>query len=84
MARYDKAVPPGGEGKITLRVSTKGYQGSIRKSARVYTNDPVNNVATLRLKAFIKASIHLSSRYVYLVGSENQSITEVVDIRAEL
>lgn len=84
MAEYDKAVPPGGEGKITLRVSTKGYQGNIWKGAKVYTNDPINNVATLRVKAFVKASIHLSSQYVYLVGSENQSITEVVEIRAEL
>jgi len=84
VAEYDKAVPPGGEGKITLRVSTKGYQGNIWEGAKVYTNDPINNVATLRLKAFVKASIHLSSKYIYLVSNENQSITEVVDISAEL
>ena len=84
MAEYDEAVPPGGEGKITLRVMTNGYEGNIWNGAKVYTNDPINNVSILRLKAFIKAAIHLSSKYVYLVSHENKSITEVVDIRAKL
>ena len=64
MARYDKAVLPGGEGKITLRVSTKGYRGNISKGAKVYTNDPIKNIIILRLRGFVKASIHLSSNRV--------------------
>ena len=84
MAEYDQAIPPGGEGKITLRVITKGYEGNIWKGTKVYTNEPINHVVILGLKAFVKPAIHLSSKYVYLVSNENQSITEVVEIRAEL
>ena len=39
MASFDKAIPPGGEGKITLSVDTRGYQGKIHKTARIFTND---------------------------------------------
>ena len=54
MASFDGAIPPGGVGKITLSVSTKGYQGSISKRARVYSNDPKNKQATLTLMASVK------------------------------
>jgi len=66
VARFDRTIPPGGEGKITLRVDTTGYQGEIRQSAKVYTNDPSKNFEVLRIKAFVKAVIHLSPKYVYL------------------
>jgi hypothetical protein len=72
-------------GKITLRVKTKGYQGRIRKSAKVYSNDPKNKVTVLRLSAFVKTSIKLSPRYVYLVtGETTETVTKVVNIKAEL
>ncbi|MBT8369423.1 MAG: DUF1573 domain-containing protein, partial [Deltaproteobacteria bacterium] len=33
-------MPPGGEGKITIKVDTKGYGGrKMSKTAVVYTND---------------------------------------------
>jgi hypothetical protein len=41
-------------GKITLSVSTEGYQGSIRKRARVYNNDPKNKQTYLTITAFVK------------------------------
>ena len=84
MAHFDKAIPPGGEGKIKLQVTTKGYQGSVQKSAKVYHNDPNTENLVLTLKAHVKVPIHLSSRYVRLYGKEGQSITRVVDIKAEL
>jgi len=84
VAHFDKAIPPGGEGKIKLQVTTKGYQGSVQKSAKVYHNDPNTKMLVLRLKAHVKVLIHLSSRYVRLYGKEGQSITRVVDIKAEL
>ncbi len=84
MASFDRAIPPGGEGKITLSVRTKGYQGAHRWSAKVNTNDPSMNVVTLRVKAFVKVPIHVSPRYVRLYGKEGQSVTRVIEIRAGL
>lgn len=83
MAHFDRTIPPGGEGKITLKVDTSGYQGAIRKKAKVYTNDPRNNVEVLTIRAFVKVPIHLSPRYVYLRGLAGQKITKTVRVRAQ-
>ena len=84
MAHFDKAIPPGGEGKIRLQINTKGYQGSVNKNAKVYHNDPGKKTLILKMTANVKTAIYLSSRYVSLYGMEGQSVTQVVDIKAEL
>lgn len=33
-------IPPGGEGKIKVKVSTRGRKGKLRKTVSVYSNDP--------------------------------------------
>jgi hypothetical protein len=81
---FDRAIPPGGKGKITLQVSTEGFQGPIDKSAVVYSNDPVNGQITLRVKAVVQVPILLNPKYVYLSGSAEQSVTRVVEIKAGL
>ena len=40
MVRYDRTIPPGGVGQVTLQVNTSGLQGRLTKSAQVTTNDP--------------------------------------------
>ena len=82
MARFDRTIPPGGEGKITLRIKTRGYQGVISKSAKVYTNDPRKKIKLLTIKAFIKVPIYLSHRYVYLTGIADRKITKTIMIKA--
>ena len=84
MASFDRAIPPGGVGKITLSVSTEGYQGSISKTARVYSNDPKNEQATLTLMASVKVPIHLNPTSVYFRGKEGERITRTVTIKAGL
>lgn len=82
MASFDRAIPPGGEGKITLSVRTKSYEGAHRWSAEVHTNDPKMKTIDLYVKAFVKVPIYLSPRYVNFNGREGQSLTRVVEIRA--
>ena len=84
MAHFDRAVPPGGEGKIKLTIRTKGYQGTVHKSATVYTNDPVKKTIRLSLKGFVKVPIIVSPRQVRLYGNEGQILTRVVEVRAGL
>jgi hypothetical protein len=84
VAYFDKAVSPGGEGKVTLSVRTKGYQGKIQKSATIISNDPAKKYAAVELTAFVKVSIAVSSRYVYLYGRGGQQVSRVVDIQAKL
>lgn len=83
MAHFDRAVPPGGEGKITLRLNTRGYEGKIRKVARVYTNDPDNQRETITLEAFIKTAIMVTPRSVFLQGKMADAVTRSVDIKGD-
>lgn len=39
MTRFDRVIPPGGEGKVTLNVTLKGFQGKIWKDATIVSND---------------------------------------------
>ena len=82
MARFDRTIPPGGEGKITLRIKTRDYQGVISKSAKVYTNDPRKKVELLRINAFVKVPIYLSNRYVYLTGIADRKISRSITVKA--
>jgi len=40
VARYDRVIPPGGEGTITLSVNARSCSGGAKKSALVTCNDP--------------------------------------------
>lgn len=83
MARFDRTIPPGGEGKITLQVRTKGYQGKFYKRARVFSNDPKHPQVTIGLRGIIWVPIHVNPRYVRLGGVENEDIEKVVSLRGE-
>ena len=84
MASYDRSIPPGGEGKITLKLDTKGYEGKLRKTAIVYTNDPKTQQDMLFIEALIQTPIMISERIISLRGTTQEIITKTVDIRGEL
>jgi hypothetical protein len=84
VASYDRSILPGGEGKITLRINTAGFEGRIRKAARVYTNDPKFPRETLVLDALVKTPIMLSQRFVFFQGTTQEIITRSIDIKGEL
>jgi len=84
VASYDRSIPPGGEGKITLRINTKGYDGKIRKSARVYTNDPKAHQEVLIVDALVRTPIVVSDRVVLLQGTTREAVSRTVDIRGKL
>ena len=83
MARFDRTIPPGGEGKITLEMRTKGYQGEIHKSARVVSNDPKSPQITIGMKGKIWVPIDVKPRYVRLRGTVDEEIETVVSLRAD-
>ncbi len=50
MARYDRAIPPGGEGKIILRLNPSTCGRDTKKSVLVTCNDPKRPYFILILK----------------------------------
>lgn len=83
MARFDRTIPPGGEGKITLKVRTKGFQGKIHKRARVFSNDPKHPQVTISLTGKVWVPIDVNPRYVRLRGTEDEEVEKVVRLRGE-
>jgi hypothetical protein len=84
VASFDRAIPPGGVGKITLTVRTKGYKGAHDWGTKVITNDPRMNEVLLSVKAFVQVPIHVKPSYVHLYGKEDESVTRTVEIEAGL
>jgi len=84
VANFDRSIPPGGEGKITLVLNTLGYAGKLQKGARVLTNDPKIPQDTLIIEAFVKTPITVSEGMVFLKGTQQDTVTKTVDIRGEL
>jgi len=78
-ASYSKEIPPGGSGKISLSLNTKGYGGrSVNKTARVETNDPRNMSVTLTLSGNVERYAEIEPSGAMLAGSAGD------DIRTEI
>jgi hypothetical protein len=81
VASFDKAVPPGQEGKITLSVKTDNMSGKFNKSATIPSNDPKNPTMRIKLSGEIKQYIGITpSSRLYLTGFEGEVITKSVTI----
>ena len=83
MARFDRTIPPGGEGNITLEIRTKGFQGEMHKTARVTSNDPKQPQVTISMKGKVWAPVYVNPRYVRLRGTEEEEVKGVVRLRGE-
>jgi len=83
VAHYDRVIPPGGEGRITLTVNTRGYRGNILKRARIYTNEPGDRDQAVSIKAFVNVPIYVTSRHVYLRGPADRKIVAAVTVKGD-
>lgn len=59
-----KDVPPGGVGEIKTTFKTKGYQGPVKKTITVETNDPENKMVRLTLSGNVVSDVTVEPRYL--------------------
>jgi hypothetical protein len=59
VAHFDRVIPAGGEGKVTLKVDLRGYQGKVWKSATVFSNDGQKSSLTINLQGKVKPWIDI-------------------------
>jgi biopolymer transport protein ExbD len=59
---FDKIIPAGGTGKVTLKVDTARFKGQISKSASVTTNDPAQPNLRLVVNANVQTFIDVLPR----------------------
>ena len=83
MVRYDRAIPPGGVGQVTLQVNTGGFQGRVTKSAQVTTNDPRQRNSKIYLSFDVLTHIIVEpGPKIMLQGIVGDAIQSVVHIRS--
>jgi hypothetical protein len=82
VVRYDRTIPPGGVGQVTLQVNTTGYQGKITKSAQMTTNDPRQRKSKIYLAMNVRTYIIVKpGTKILLRGTLGEDIRRVVSIR---
>jgi hypothetical protein len=59
VARYDRVIPPGGTGNITLSIDTSRVRGEFEKKAIVWSNDQERRSIALYLTGEVKPHISL-------------------------
>jgi hypothetical protein len=84
VASFDRSIPPGGEGSITLSLRTKNYEGLLIRTAQVHTNDPGERVITLSLRATIATPITVLPPYVSFYGIVGEKSSLPVEVKAGL
>ena len=81
MTRYDRVIPPGGTGKITLGIDTSKEIDEFQKKTMVWSNDPQRKSIALYLKGEVKPHISLiPGGYLSLQGFKGRVPAEKLDI----
>jgi len=81
---FDKTIFPGGEGKIKIYIDTSNYEGVLKKSVFVDTNDSDMPQFVLTVKANVISPIYISPKKVYLIGGRKDILKANVNIKANL
>jgi hypothetical protein len=81
VASFDKAIPPGQEGKVTLKVNTSKRKGVFSKSAAVISNDPKTPKTNITLRCNVKQYMSITPHNrINILGFEGDKITKEVTI----
>jgi hypothetical protein len=83
VARFDRTIPPGGEGRITLELKTVEDQGQIVKSANVFSNDPKQPELVIGLRGKIWAPVLVTPRHAKLNGIVGDTVETVVHLQGQ-
>jgi hypothetical protein len=81
VARYDRVIPPGGQGKVTLTIDTSRVRGPFEKKAIVWSNDKERMSVALYLRGEVKPHIAMEpGGYVALGGIVGKVPLEQIEI----
>lgn len=78
---HSKEIPPGCEGKISMKVNTNGYGGSrLTKTISVITNDTMKPESTLTVSGNIDRFVTITPPVVRLSGNIGDKLKSIVKI----
>ncbi|WP_461365912.1 hypothetical protein [Candidatus Darwinibacter acetoxidans] len=76
-----KQIPAGGEGKITVKISTQGYGGEvIRETVRIITNDQARPGLSVTVTGPVEKFAVIEPERVRLIGRVGETTEAAVNI----
>lgn len=82
-SNQDLTVPPGGQGKLTVKIDSNGYGGGFHRFLTVFTNDPIQPRLRLTMKGKIKPLIEvLPGNLIALSGVVGEVPEGSLDLKA--
>ncbi len=83
MAKFDKVIPPGQEGKVEMVIEGEKVSGNFHKSATLHSNDPEHPVMTLSISGDIVPYVDVQpATRVYLQGRFGEQVEKSVTIKS--
>ncbi len=81
MARYDRVIPPGGKGNITIAIDTGKVRGDFQKKAIIWSNDLQRMSVALFLEGKVIPHISIDpGGYLSLQGVKGRMPGEHLDL----
>jgi hypothetical protein len=85
VTRYDRVIPPGGSGTVTVTIDSGRIIGEYQKRAVVWSNDPERRSVALYLDGRVKPFVSLEpGGYIGLWGARGQVPAEAIEIKNNL
>lgn len=83
MAKFDKVIPPGQEGKIHLVIEGKRVHGKFNKSATIRSNDPEHPVMTIAMLGNITPYISVTPKSrMFLQGHYGEPVKKTLTLKS--
>ncbi len=79
-----KEIPPGGVGEVKVTFRTKGYQGKIKKSVTVETNDSENQRVALSVGGEVVADVMVEPRYINFRNVSKENPAQPIQLEISL
>jgi hypothetical protein len=84
VARFDRAVPPGGSGKIVLSLDAAKVHGAFTKTATVRSNDSAKANVQLTIKGTVRRYVELQPERLFLRGHKGDPLQASVRVKTTL
>jgi hypothetical protein len=83
VAKFDKVIPPGQEGKIHMVIDGKKVHGEFNKAATVRTNDPEHPMMSISMAGSITPYIAVTpTSRLYLQGQYGETVEKSITLRS--
>jgi hypothetical protein len=79
-----KEIPPGGVGDVKATFRSKGFQGKVKKTLTVESNDPDNPHARLSISGEVIAEVMVTPRHINFRNVRKDSLPKPISLEIKL